>query len=184
MGQIGTIKVKAAGGIVIVPSCHWEQSIGYNTGDSQYYPWWSQALRVYGLVGQGFIPLVMVTDDHALPIRVQTQDGILALCDISLDCLEVTFGGLAGDLAVWNGAHIIRWEDGGWPNRWDLWTGPGTYLEVWCIDHIFRAVVTAGMCLMRWIKSACTPCGVYSEDLDTCGESEGATCIVTAAECP
>ena len=116
------------------------------------------------------------------------------------DTLYVTFAGLAGDLAIWNGKHAVLW----WSECfWRLTSNPpNDYPQVTIVYYYsggaWRWIVTAAAVAgTRCAKSfantgspdTCHPeLASYSEytcldtnctDTDTCADSVGATCVVS-----
>jgi len=190
MGQIGTIKAKAAVGVIEIPVCLL----------TDFLPTYFMCVREKCPSGAGFIPLCQVADDHALPIRVKTQDGVLAFCDTCLDCVLVTFGGLGGNFAPWNGSWVFEYGDFNPPatERWWAQNPPvaptGTGFLVQFSARRFQVTISGGVlaCTKAWTKSGrCTPLGEYDEYSctdaacpDSCEQSAGATCLVTSTTCP
>ena len=145
---------------------------------------------------------------------VRNPSGHLARCCECNDCdppipcaLEVTFAGLAGDLAALNGANTAAWTfvAGFYPGcLWVYDPAPGTssppwvdpgygtpiaYLY-WSVDRWTVAAYCSDACWKYWRKigDACDPTGNYAEwacqpggcaDHDTCVDSAGATCTVS-----
>ena len=123
-------------------------------------------------------------------------------CDPAIpDTLYVTFAGLSGDFASFNGKHTLTWVGGAWLGCYwheDLDVGPWLYyrsaVHRWHVgisppedpggDPLFN-------CFRHWQMSADYPCDptesyVYYScdsgrcyDLDSCADSAGATCVVS-----
>ena len=117
-------------------------------------------------------------------------------CDPPIpDTLYVTFAGLAGDFAGYNGKHSVSWHDGcAWKKDFGV-PDDLPVLEVWW--QYFTAgkwavnLALDGGCYKRWQKEggdqSCDPDGSYGEytcsdggcaDHDSCENSIGATCSV------
>jgi len=111
----------------------------------------------------------------------------------------VTFSGLAGDLAAYNGTHELTWLGGSSECLRDVWVeGRGyTFALVQWMSADQRWQVNLSDeedCYKRWYRanSGCHPAlGAYTElicedsgcgDHNSCEDSAGATCVM--AECP
>ena len=137
--------------------------------------------------------LMRVTGGHLR--KCPSPENTCNTCDPPIpDTLYVTFAGLAGDFAAYNGKHAIPW-------------GHGCFWEVrnsvnendWMTIHYSSGEweshldpdETASGCFVSFetaALSACAPAGSYPldacgdggcDDTDSCEDSAGATCVVS-----
>lgn len=113
-------------------------------------------------------------------------------CDPPIpDTLYVTWAGLRGDFAHFNGTHPLTWETG---CTWNAEIGTGEALLAWTGSQWLINLVERYDCDKQWRSPAspnsdsCDPRDTYSEhvcsdiyctDHDTCEKSAGATAVIS-----
>lgn len=131
---------------------------------------------------------------------VLRSDGRLARCLETSECASlkcsytVTFSGLAGDLAQFNGENVVRfYRDDSYATAWS--TNAGNDPQVWLAwdkpNGLWKCRALAGGLCYKFYEGGtdpCNPAGFTVEescadaecaDPDTCENSAGATCTVS-----
>ena len=198
---------------------HWEGSVGADTDCSIHFAAadgddcapWDAAFAYSSCTVTACTDADSCTDSASAVFQaVECPDNTCNSCDPPLpDTMYVTYAGLAGDFAVWNGKHTIVWQDSTkavTAHSTACWWGSGTCgagngrvelgyntsINCWTVflyppDTV---AVGCGACMIRFDGAAgtCDVTDAYAQgyctavrctDTDSCTDSAGATCVVS-----